>query len=68
MDAPFSYSDLEFAQITKAQDQNTFIDHKQSLCQMFSFESFFRYRIWPEYEPCIISNNDLELAYLTLDL
>lgn len=43
MDALFSYSDLEFAQITKAQDQNTFIDHKQSLCQMFSFESFFRY-------------------------
>lgn len=41
MDALFSYSDLEFAQITKAQDQDTFIDHKQSLCQMFSFESFF---------------------------
>lgn len=40
MDALFSYSDLDFAQITKAQDQDTFIDHKQSLCQMFSFESF----------------------------
>lgn len=36
----FSYSDLELAQMTKAQGQNIFSGHRQSLCQIFASNHF----------------------------
>lgn len=34
---PFSYSDIERSQMTKAQGQNRFSGHRQSVCQSLAF-------------------------------
>lgn len=61
----FSYSDLELAQKTKAQGQNIFSGHRQSLCQIFA-SNHFPLQDMAKAGFMHYFDNDPELALMTL--